>query len=74
LADETHETQSLHPATEALLQYFRYEHLLENLQAISKPIAELAEGLAYRPPQNPEVSARLRKLLEAKDCFVRAAL
>jgi len=44
-------------------------------QAISKPYGDLAQTLAATPTTNPqEVGAGLRKLLEAKDCAVRAAL
>jgi hypothetical protein len=70
-----HETQSIHPATAALLEFFRYDHLPENLQAVSKPICELAHDIAHSQlAGGAEVTAGLRKLLEAKDCFVRAAL
>lgn len=63
----------MHPNTEALLKFFRYEHLPESLQAISKPFADLAQDLASKL-DGPELTAGLRKLLEAKDCMVRAAL
>jgi hypothetical protein len=56
-----------------ILKYFAYAHLPAHLQAISKPFSDLAERMAQLP-QGPEVSAGLRKLLEAKDCAVRAAL
>jgi len=42
------------------------------LQAISKPICELAHLMENVLPDGPEKSAGMRKLLEAKDCFVRA--
>lgn len=57
-----------------IAKYFAYTHLPERLQATSKPIGELAELLAASLPDGPEKSAGMRKLLEAKDCFVRAAL
>ena len=58
-----------------VLQYFVYAHLPAYLQAISKPFAELAAAEASRVSFNrAETAAGLRKLLEAKDCFVRAAL
>ncbi len=57
-----------------LLQFFRYEHLPEPLQAASKPFAELANRLVETLPSNPERTVALRKLLEAKDCAVRALL
>ncbi len=57
-----------------ILQFFAYEHLPENLQEISKPFGDLANEMTDILPSNPELSAGLRKLLEAKDCFVRAKL
>lgn len=57
-----------------ILKYFKYDHLPPHLQVISKPIGELAEKLNAELPDGPEKSAGLRKLLEAKDCFVRARL
>lgn len=61
--------------TYPVLKYFKYEHLPANLQEISKRLAELAYNIANEFPEGkPEVSAGLRKLLEAKDCFVRARL
>jgi hypothetical protein len=56
------------------LKYFDYEHLPPALQKISKPIAELAKQMEEMLPDGPEKSAGMRKLLEAKDCFVRAML
>lgn len=56
------------------IKYFAYAHLPEKLQAVSKPIGELAEKLEAELPVCAEKSAGMRKLLEAKDCFVRAAL
>lgn len=41
---------------------------------MSKPCGDLAQELVAVLPDGPELSAGLRKLLEAKDCFVRAAL
>ena len=63
-----------HPATAALLRYFVWEHLPVKLQKISKPFGVLAEDMASTLPPGPEVTVGLRKLLEAKDCMVRAAL
>lgn len=66
---------TLHPATEAILRYFEYGHLPTRLQELSKPFYDLAHGLADRGDlDGPELTTRLRKLLEAKDCAVRAAL
>jgi hypothetical protein len=57
-----------------ILQYFDFEHLPKELQLISGPICDLAFKMATDLPNCAETSAGLRKLLEAKDCFVRAAL
>ena len=57
-----------------ILKYFAYSHLPEKLQGVSKPIGEMAVAFDVTLPDGPEKSAGLRKLLEAKDCFVRAAL
>lgn len=58
-----------------LLQFFRFTHLPEKLQIISKPFAELANAIdRTSASDNPEKEMALRKLLEAKDCAVRAAL
>lgn len=57
---------------EPILQFFQYKHLPENLQEISKPFSELANEYIMNLPQNRERTTALRKLLEAKDCAVRA--
>ena len=59
---------------ERLLQYFEYKHLPDNLQKVSKELYEVAHRMHKTVPEGPEQTAGLRKLLEAKDCFVRAAL
>jgi hypothetical protein len=59
---------------EPLLQFFKYEHLRPDLQEISMPFCALADGMVKILPRNPERTVALRKLLEAKDCAVRAAL
>lgn len=57
-----------------LLQFFAYEHLPPHLQEISKPFGDLAKHLVGTLPANLERAMALRKLLEAKDCAVRAKL
>lgn len=56
------------------IKFFEYSHLPSHLQEISKPIGDLAQKLEAELPDGPEKSAGMRKLLEAKDCFVRAAI
>lgn len=57
-----------------MLRWFEYEHLPTQLQEISAPVCQLAKQMAACLPDGPEKSAGLRKLLEAKDCFVRAEI
>lgn len=60
----------MHP----LLQFFSYSHLPQNLQVVSSRFYDLAMTIEQDLPGNPEKTVALRKLLEAKDCAVRAVL
>lgn len=57
-----------------LLQFFEYKHLPEHLQEISRDFSDLAHRIVASLPSNAERTVALRKLLEAKDCAVRARL
>jgi hypothetical protein len=73
---------------ERILQFFKYDHLPVKLREVSKPFCDLAHAIVFGDnipesgtvtfgsalPQNPERTVALRKLLEAKDCAVRALL
>jgi soluble cytochrome b562 len=59
---------------EIMSNAFDYAHLPAHLQEVSKPVGELAKLMKEALPDSAEKSAGLRKLLEAKDCFVRAKL
>jgi hypothetical protein len=61
-------------AQDRMLQFFVYAHLPEHLQAVSRPFRDLAANIVNTLPSNPERTVALRKLLEAKDCAVRALL
>ncbi len=75
LIDNPNEGTNMHPNVESLLAFFEYKHLPEKLQEVSAPICELAKAIATDPNlDGPELTAGMRKLLEAKDCFVRARL
>lgn len=60
--------------SEPILQFFRTDHLSERLQTIANPFEVLAADVARSLPRNTERTVALRKLLEAKDAAVRAAL
>lgn len=57
---------------EPMMQFFVYQHLPHHLQVISQPFRDLAAEMVVMLPRNPERTVMLRKLLEAKDCAVRA--
>jgi hypothetical protein len=57
-----------------LLQFFAFEHLPDHLKPVSQQFCQLAHEMATMLPPNPESTTALRKLLEAKDCAVRAVL
>lgn len=60
--------------SDRVLQFFAHAHLPPHLAAVSKPFGDIAEHIVATLPANPERTVALRKLLEAKDCAVRALL
>jgi hypothetical protein len=62
------------PEQEPLLQFFEFTHLKPELQVVSEFFHDLAHHLVNLLPRNAERTVALRKLLEAKDCAVRAKL
>jgi hypothetical protein len=69
----TKAAEGRHPGTAQILVHFSWAHLPDRLQSYSRVMADLALQMVARLPDGPELTAGLRKLLEAKDCFVRAA-
>ena len=63
-----------HFSVQQVTQFFDYAHLPDDLAAISGECANLADSMITQLPDSPELTVGLRKLLEAKDCFVRAAV
>jgi hypothetical protein len=59
---------------EPILKFFAYDHLPPALQEISARFSVLADWIVEELPRNPERTVALRKLLEAKDCAVRARI
>lgn len=58
-----------------LLRFFEHEHLHGVRQkSIVAACGALAEQMEILLADGPEKTTGLRKLLEAKDCFVRASL
>lgn len=64
-----------HPGVQHFKSLFDFDHLPDGpLRETSMRLATLADIMVRDLPDGPELAAGLRKLLEAKDCFVRAAL
>jgi hypothetical protein len=59
---------------EPIMRFFSYGHLPDHLQEAAEVFAIAATWAVENLPRNPERSVALRKLLEAKDAAVRAAL
>lgn len=57
-----------------IMKFFAFDHLPERLQEVSRQFHATATWMEQNLPNSAEKSAGLRKLLEAKDCAVRAAL
>ncbi len=59
---------------EPMLQFFACDHLPDHLRPVAYEFWKLAHHTVASLPRNPERTVALRKLLEAKDCAVRAVL
>lgn len=57
-----------------LLRWFAYAHLPDKLQAVSRIYHDAAHATVAAVPASAERTVALRKLLEAKDAAVRAAI
>lgn len=56
------------------IQYFDYRHLPPKLQDVSKAFSDIAHHLEHTLANCPQKDICMQKLLEAKDCAVRATL
>ena len=57
-----------------MLKWFDGGHLADDLREVSEACADLAEAMDEKLAEGPEKTTGMRKLLEAKDCFVRAQI
>lgn len=63
------------PATQHLSRLLEpNQNLPDDLYEISSLVRDMRDRMLDRCQDGPELSTGLRKLLEAKDCFVRQAL
>jgi hypothetical protein len=56
-----------------IIRFFEFSTLPESQQALGQQVGELAVQAASTLPDSAEKAAGLRKLLEARDCFLRAS-
>lgn len=63
-----------HTSVDNISRFFEYGHLPEPLSGIASECASLKDFMLGQLDDDPELVVGLRKLLEAKDCFVRAAV
>lgn len=70
--DPTPDYTDRHPGVRSIMRHFEFGHLPPELAVISAQVARLATTMVAHLPDDPELVTGLRKLLEAKDCFVRA--
>lgn len=63
-----------HPSVDAVTRFFEYKHLPQPLGNIANLCSTLKDRMLDEIEDDPELTAGLRKLLEAKDCFVRAVV
>jgi len=68
------EFSNLEMDRDPMLRFFHYRHLPPKLREISQPFCAMARFIIDTLPPNNERHVALRKLLEAKDCAVRASL
>lgn len=57
-----------------IMRWFQSAHLPDHLAKVSQSCQDLAEKMDVQLGAGEEKSEGLRKLLEAKDCFVRQAI
>lgn len=56
------------------ISWFEFEHLPTPLREVAEPIQELAHMMLDNVMYSEQLELGLQRLLEAKDCFVRARL
>lgn len=66
--------QKAYEEKDRMMRNFRYAHLPLHLQDVSLRFAALARWIVDNIPSSPERTVALRKVLEGKDCAVRARI
>jgi len=63
-----------HPSVVQVTRFYEFNHLPEPLYTVAHQCATLKDLMLANIEDDPELVIGLRKLLEAKDCFVRASV
>ena len=67
-------TLRVRPDASPILRFFYYNKFEDRSHSVESNFLDLALTLEEHVPDSAEKSAGLRKLLEARDCFVRATM
>lgn len=68
-------THGRHPAVYTAMAWLAFSHLPETLQSVSRPLYLAAMNLLVRIPNDTtDLTDAMKKLVEAKDGFVRAGI
>lgn len=75
MADGLRPLTGRHAATQNMLRWLKPNPRLTGKQAfVARTVEACADVIAAHCDDGPELVAGLRKLLEAKDCFVRQSI
>jgi hypothetical protein len=66
--------QDRHPSVRDVAQWFAFGHLEGTARLTSSSVCRVAVSMLLTIEDSAELTVGLRKLLEAKDAFVRAAI
>lgn len=67
-------SETRHPSVAEKMNFFECNHLPEPLFTISNTVRILAHEMIAMVEDGPQLAIGLQHLIEAKDCFVRAAV
>lgn len=65
--------ENRHPSVRGVGKHLNYDEYMPHRRAVAKPFAYLAAEILDKLPDSPELTVMLRKIVEARDCCIRAA-
>jgi hypothetical protein len=63
-----------HPSVAEKMNFFECQHLPEPLFSVANNVRTLAHEILATVEDHPQLALGLQRLIDAKDCFVRAAV